>query len=60
MRPHCGGTAQTWPEQSQAKPGLHIPLQAPHHCLCTHRSAHKGTQAVVVLTEMSLGKLPAE
>lgn len=44
MRPHCGGTAQTcrtWPEQNQAKPGLYIPLHAPHHC----RSACEGTHA---------------
>lgn len=36
MRPHRGGTAETcrtWPDQNQAKPGLHIPLHAPHHCL---------------------------
>lgn len=63
MWPHCGGTAQTcrtWPEQNQAKPGLHIPLQASHHCLFTCRSAHKGTHDVVMQTEMSLGKLPVE
>lgn len=63
MWPHCSGTAQTcrtWPEQNQAKAGLHIPLHAPHHCLFTCRAAHKGPHTVVMQTEMSLGKLLIE